>query len=78
MVRDYKTKKKISYSQEDLERALESVRFGGKFLRAAKVSKVPHQTLQNILKRGVKGRNVGGQTIFTIEQELSLKIVYFT
>lgn len=73
MVRHYVRKRKTSYSQEDLERALEMIRFGRKILTAAKEFKVPRQTLQNYLKRGNNAKKSRGQTIFTDKQEQSLQ-----
>jgi hypothetical protein len=73
MVRTYKRKRQTSYSEVDLRRAVESVQGGMTISEASRTFSIPRGTITDNMKSFLSKKKSGGKTIFTLEQEMSMK-----
>lgn len=73
MVRDYKRKKEVKWTEEDMKKAVEHVALHHNISAAARLFNVPKSTLHDRLSLRIKpGSKVGHPTALTIEEEAEI------
>lgn len=68
----YKRKAESSWTEKDLDKALEAVRAGMSMQRAARTCGVPYTCINRRLKSSTYVKKRGGQTVFSPAQENEL------